>query len=196
MKSVVMTAGAAGIVVLLAGCGPELAQIENGEKEARWQEAIRANYSGYKAPRTAPPGIADNVSPRLLEEEELQRGNADGSGVPAAADDLPEREVDNAAQGTAPVVTVTETETITVEQAVPETPAENPAETSEKAAGPAATPESGETYVVAPGDTLGGIARKFYGDARRYDVIVRANPALSGNPNLLRVGMKLVIPKI
>ena len=50
--------------------------------------------------------------------------------------------------------------------------------------------------MVKPHDTLGGLAQKFYGDARRSDVIIRANPALKKNPNLLKPGMKLVIPKI
>ena len=53
-----------------------------------------------------------------------------------------------------------------------------------------------DVYEVVSGDNLGKIARKFYGDARRFDIIVNANPQLKGNPDRLRVGMKLVIPKI
>lgn len=48
------------------------------------------------------------------------------------------------------------------------------------------------TYVVRPGDTLGKIARKFYGDARQFRLIVAANRIL--DPDRLRVGQRLVIP--
>jgi hypothetical protein len=47
-------------------------------------------------------------------------------------------------------------------------------------------------YKVQPGDTLGQIARKLYGDARRFPLIVAAN-AIS-NPDKLVVGQELIIP--
>jgi LysM repeat protein len=45
---------------------------------------------------------------------------------------------------------------------------------------------------VRPGDTLGRIARRFYGDASRYPLIVSANQI--ADPDRLRVGQRLVIP--
>ena len=54
----------------------------------------------------------------------------------------------------------------------------------------------GDIYEVVAGDSLGKIAKKFYGDARCFDIIVNANQQLKDNPDKLRVGMKLVIPKI
>jgi LysM repeat protein len=48
------------------------------------------------------------------------------------------------------------------------------------------------TYTVQSGDTLGRIARKFYGDAARYPLIVSANRI--ADPDLLAAGRKLVIP--
>lgn len=48
------------------------------------------------------------------------------------------------------------------------------------------------TYRVKAGDTLGKIAKRFYGDPSRYTLIVNAN-ALA-NPDKLKVGQELVIP--
>ena len=47
-------------------------------------------------------------------------------------------------------------------------------------------------YTVQRGDTLGRIARKFYGDAARYPLIVSANRI--SDPDRLAVGRRLVIP--
>ena len=210
-----MIAAGAGAVVVLAGCGPELAQVPYGSEEARWQKVLRENYSGYEAPRTAPPAIRDNVSPRLIEEEEQKRKSEQTGNVnppppaenPPAAED-PALMVDKAAERPAaqeqPVAKPAEKEQAAKPAAKPAEkekaakPAAKPAEKG-KAAKPAAKPAAkGDTseYVVKPHDTLGGLAQKFYGDARRSDVIIRANPALKKNPNFLKPGMKLVIPKI
>jgi LysM repeat protein len=51
-----------------------------------------------------------------------------------------------------------------------------------------------QTYKVQPGDTLGKIAKKFYGDARRFPLIVAANAI--ADPDKLRVGQDLIIPDI
>jgi LysM repeat protein len=48
------------------------------------------------------------------------------------------------------------------------------------------------THVVRPGDTLSGIALKYYGDARLWDRIVGANSLPT--PDRLREGQRLVIP--
>ena len=47
-------------------------------------------------------------------------------------------------------------------------------------------------YTVKRGDTLGKIARKFYGDTRKFPLIVSANDIT--NPNKLKVGQVLIIP--
>ena len=57
-------------------------------------------------------------------------------------------------------------------------------------------PTSGKVYVVKAGDTLGGIAKKQYGKASFADLIQRANVDLIKDPNRLRPGMKLIIPKL
>lgn len=194
--TIALGAGAAAAVVL-AGCGPDLAEVPYGSEEARWQQLLRDNYACYEAPRTAPPAVKDNVSPRLLEEEELKRKNEQNNVTPPPAaenppaNDDPASIVDNAAERPAAQEPV----------APPEEPKSAPEKAPAKAAPakPAAkneAPEKSEVYVVQPKDTLGDLAKKFYGDARRSDVIVKANPELKKNPNFLKPGMKLVIPKI
>ena len=211
MNRLMIVAGAGAAVVVLAGCGPELAQVPYGSEEARWQKVLRENYSGYEAPRTAPPAIRDNVSPRLIEEEEQKRKSEQAASVnppppaenPPAAED-PALMVDKAAaQEQPPAAEAKPAEAKPAEKQPAAKPAKKPAE-KKPAAKPAdkekaakAADKGGESeYVVKPHDTLGGLAQKFYGDARRSDVIIRANPALKKNPNLLKPGMKLVIPKI
>jgi len=210
MNKIMMAAGAA---VLLAGCGPELAEVPYGSKEARWQETLRENYSGYEAPRTAPPAIVDNVSPKLIEEEQLRKGQED---APAAASDDPAVAVDKAAEKEQAAPAAAD-KAAGKEQSGKAAKAgdgkeQSPEATVDKAAEKGQAPESakaeegrdardaqyavdGESYEVQSGDSLSRIAKKFYGDARRYDVIVKANPQLS-NPNKLRVGTKILIPKI
>ena len=52
-------------------------------------------------------------------------------------------------------------------------------------------------HVVVSGDTLSGIAKKYYDDAGKYMKIYEANKAVIGdNPDLIQPGMELVIPKL
>ncbi|KZS58123.1 LysM peptidoglycan-binding domain-containing protein [Mycobacterium ostraviense] len=48
------------------------------------------------------------------------------------------------------------------------------------------------TYTVASGDTLWGIAERFYGDGNKYQVLVDANAI--PNPDLIHPGQVLTIP--
>ncbi len=50
-----------------------------------------------------------------------------------------------------------------------------------------------EIYIVQHGDTLSIIAQKFYGDIYQWPKIAQANNLK--NPELIEVGMKLVIPR-
>ena len=49
-------------------------------------------------------------------------------------------------------------------------------------------------YVVAEGDTLSSIARKFYGDAKSRRRILEANRALIKDTYLIQTGWRLRIP--
>ena len=54
----------------------------------------------------------------------------------------------------------------------------------------------GKTYVVQSGDNFSRISRKHYGDAKYWKRIFDANKQVVSDPNLLRPGQKLVIPKL
>lgn len=49
-------------------------------------------------------------------------------------------------------------------------------------------------HVVHPGDTLSAIADANYGNSGDFDKIVRANPLVISDPNLIFVGQSLKIP--
>ncbi len=53
---------------------------------------------------------------------------------------------------------------------------------------------SQRSYTVQAGDNLVDIARKFYGDGRRYEGIYEANRRVMHNPADLKPGMMLAIP--
>jgi uncharacterized protein len=59
---------------------------------------------------------------------------------------------------------------------------------------PASSPcASLDDYVVAPGDSLGRVAKKFYGKAKFWNEIAAANPGL--DPLRLRPGTKIKLPR-
>jgi nucleoid-associated protein YgaU len=50
-------------------------------------------------------------------------------------------------------------------------------------------------YTVASGDTLSKIAKQFLGDAKRYPEIFNANKATLTDPDKIKIGQTLTIPK-
>ena len=51
-------------------------------------------------------------------------------------------------------------------------------------------------YIVRSGDTLAKIAREFYGNVAKWELIYNANkPVIGDDPAALQVGMKLTLPK-
>ncbi len=73
-------------------------------------------------------------------------------------------------------------------------PQEEPPSPTPEEPEPEPSPED-EIYTVQPGDTLGGIAKKVYGNFRLWTIIFEANRDKISSPNLIRVGMELLIPK-
>ncbi len=63
-------------------------------------------------------------------------------------------------------------------------PAPKPEEPEEKA----------EFYEIVSGDTLGGIAKKYYGSAGKYMKIFEANRDIISDPNKIYPGQKIKIP--
>jgi len=61
---------------------------------------------------------------------------------------------------------------------------------------PPEEPESkDEFYEIVSGDTLGGIAKKFYGKAGAYMKIFEANRDIISDPNKIYPGQKIRIPQ-
>ena len=54
--------------------------------------------------------------------------------------------------------------------------------------------EKAEFYEIASGDTLGKIAKKFYGSAGKYMKIFEANRDIISDPNKIYPGQKIKIP--
>ncbi|MDJ0820209.1 MAG: LysM peptidoglycan-binding domain-containing protein [Paracoccaceae bacterium] len=58
------------------------------------------------------------------------------------------------------------------------------------------TPAPTRTYTVQEGDSLPGIAFKFYGSTVSYLSILQANPDQMSDPGDIRAGMVLIIPEL
>ena len=70
-----------------------------------------------------------------------------------------------------------------VEQAIDEAAAEDSAE------------EETEFYTIVSGDTLSKLAKRYYGDAGKYQVIFEANREVIKHPDKIYVGQTIRIPK-
>jgi nucleoid-associated protein YgaU len=68
-----------------------------------------------------------------------------------------------------------------------------PAAATPQSPAPAEAPEP-RWHVVVAGDTLSGLAKKYYGKAGAYMKTFEANTDQLRDPNLIRVGQKLRIP--
>ena len=84
----------------------------------------------------------------------------------------------------------TKTVNVTIKQSKPVATVQNtrPAESSPA---PKVTPK---THKVVKGDTLWGIAKKYYGNGSQYMKIYNANTGILKNPNSIYVGQVLTIP--
>ena len=52
------------------------------------------------------------------------------------------------------------------------------------------------THTVVKGDTLGAIARRYYGKAARYRLIFAANQPMLTDPDRIYPGQILLIPRL
>lgn len=198
MKFLAWSLSGVALAVFVTGCQPDLAQVQPGSQEEYWQQFVDRSYSGFRPSRTAPPAIADKVSPELKEQEQLP-----AAGTAEETEQLPAVNAADVAPADDPVTVEVAEEKATVIAPETDKKADDKAQKSEagekaeeKAAdeGKAAAGNS-VVYVVKPGDTLSFIAKKFYHNGARYDLILKANPQLT-NPNALRPGMKLQIPQL
>lgn len=184
MKSMVMLATAGAVSLLLAGCAPELDKTQLSPEEQAWAENIKANYGAWQPPESVP---------RSVRRDDLAAQNQTAPQETATAPvDAPALETQAPVE--VPVAPAAET------PAPAPVPAADPAGGNVKddvvpVAAPA--PAAAEEYTVVKGDTLGGIARKFYGRASAWKKIQEANTdRMRGKDKTVIVpGMKLQIPR-
>ena len=69
-----------------------------------------------------------------------------------------------------------------------------PAAGSLAAEAPGKMPATERIHEVVSGDTLSGLAKRYYGDARQYMRIFEANRDQLDDPDMIRVGQKLRVP--
>ena len=187
-KVLTSVCGGAALLALLAGCDPSLAQVGRGSEEELWYKQLKENYRSFEPPPTPAPAVYSRTA--------TPAGN--GTAVVPPADD-PEKAVDRAANGEnvkpVPVednkadAKTVKADAKTVKADAKETKAANAAKADAKNI-------EGRFYVVKAGDTLGSIAKHFYGKASMEDMIFRANSKLLKNRNTLRIGMRLAIPEL
>ena len=223
MKQFLLGMSGAALAVFAAGCGPELAQVTAGADDLEWKEFAASSYSGYRPPRVTSPAekdkyqnevnpagaAADPVAP--AEDPAPQKSQVVVEEEKPAVTPAEKQETKEAVTEEKPAVTPAEKQE-TREAVTEEKPAEQPKEvpadkkeadkTADKpaeqtAAAPAEDAAvGGEVYTVQAGDTLSGLAKKFYKDGNLSGIIFKANSKVLKNPNALRPGMKLVIPKM
>ena len=192
---------AAGLVFLLAGCSPTMSQTKFSKEELSWQKSIRDNYAGYCPPRTSAPAIQEResmISTRAVAP--APKPNVIEPAQPVANEDVVVEEFKPTEKQQKTAKTVDEAAEKTAEkkdapkkadEAKKEVKKDAPKKADEaKKEAPVAATE----YIVLKGDTLGKIAQKFYGDAQKFELIVKANPKLT-DPKKLKVGEKIQIPR-
>ena len=191
--------------------------------EQEWERAIRESYPGYRAPKTMAPGVRDNVvyyepaKPAAVSESAPVAADDPAAAVDKAAEapvvPVPQEQIEvKEEKKAAPAVEVAPAAPVAdkaapadakaaVDKAAEAKPAEaKPAEAkpADKAAVKTADKKGkGEAAeaVVKAGDTIGGIAKEFYGNAKYADVILKANPQVK-DAKRLKIGTKLIIPAL
>ena len=207
MSKHLLTAAGGAILILATGCHyTRIARPEPSGEMQDWEAIIRESYPGYTPPPTTTRIVRPQTPARPAPMETPAPAPAD---VPTEAPapealpaDTPAPAADAPAEAPAPAPAADAVVEVPADPAA-DTPAEAPAP-APAADAPAATP-SGQTppdptnstvYEVKAGDTLGSIAQRIYGDARYSSVIHRANTDILPDPNKLRPGMKLIVPKL
>ena len=162
--------------------------------EQEWERAIRTSYPGYRTPKTMPPAVRDSVvyydAPKPAAQESIPAAVIDQAAetVPAAQE-LPAEPV-KAEPAKADAVAPEKAEPAKADAVAPEKADKKEVKTPAKA-----DAKGSAEAVVKAGDTIGGIAKEFYGNAKYADVILKANPQVK-NPKRLKIGTKLVIPAL
>ena len=174
MKSVIVLTGVCSLAMLLAGCAPELDQTQLSPEEQAWAANFKENYGAWQPPESIPRSVRrDDLVPAPAANPAAGENSSFETQVPAAVDTAAPA-ADNAVAPVAP--------------AAPADSAVAPVPADKAAAAP-------EVYTVVKGDTLGAIARKYYGRASAWKRIQEANADVLKGKTTIYPGMKLQIPR-
>ena len=203
MKKTLLFSGAV-IALLSAGCRPELAEGVYGAEEQQWYQIIKDSYPGYRPPRIASPATVDKASPEALEQQRSAE-NSSVVEVQAPADDAAtSAKVDAAADKTKKEDKKADTKDAKAEDKKADAKDAKAEEKKADAKDAKAEDKKADAkdeeadyviYKVQAGDTPGSIARKFYGKASMYEVIMKANPQIK-DAKLIQIGTELKVPKL
>lgn len=163
----------------------EATRLKNENLDLRKQIAeLRQRASGGARPSPTPTPVPPAVAstPSLL-------ASATPPPLPADATPQPQVEVRRAV----PVEAPSELRTTAATPAGTASVAQVPPAPAEAAAAPAA-PAIPRTHTVAKGDTLAGLAKRYYKSAAQWPKIAEANKEILPDPTKMQVGMVLKIP--
>lgn len=207
MRNIWSVAAVAAVVVLCGCQHTTVDQVKASDGMNDWYQYIKDNYPGFQPPPLVSPGISGQTAAETAGNEKAFPADNSavdpGNNVEAIpVDPVPVQ--DNKAE----VKTEAETAPAAKEEARAEVKTEAKAEAEVKPAANAGAeneakpaveppdPTSSEIYVVKYGDTLGAISKKFYGSVRYVNLLQKANSDIITNANVLKPGMKLIIPKL
>ena len=145
MKLMLFSAVAAVMAVLLTGCRTNLAERKAGPEEEAWEKSIRSSYPAWQGCPTYPPAVNINQGTDVTTE-----------GVQIRQDGAVAVSSGNAAGSVEPAAGVNDATVL---------PPNGEAASLDKGTGDEVKYTE---YVVVKGDSLSLIAKKQYGDGRKY----------------------------
>ena len=191
---------AAAAVVVLCGCQhTSVDQVKASDGMNDWYKYIKDNYPGFQPPQLVSPGISGQTAPETAETEKTVPADNTAVAPENNVEAIPVDPVqDNKTEVKTETAPVAKEEPKANAKSEPEAkPAANAdAKNEAKPAVEPPDPTSSEIYVVKYGDTLGAISKKFYGSVRYVNLLQKANSDIITNANVLKPGMKLIIPKL
>ena len=188
------------VAALLCGCQhTQVDQVQPSEGMQDWYKDIKANYPGFRPPALVSPGLSGQTAPAVKQQTPAMTPVADNSidAIPVDPESDTKAEV-KAEEKTGKVEPEAKDAKAEVKAEEKTGKVEPEAKTEAKADNKIEPPDptSSEIYVVQSGDTLGAISKKFYGSVRFVNLIQKANSDIVANANVLKPGMKLIIPKL
>ena len=210
------------VLLIVSGCYyTQVASPQQSSEEKAWEALIMDSYSGYEPPpavirndrkrptvtpiaKAEPQDESDAAKPEALSVKEEPAAEVKDAPADKPADAPADKPADAPADkpADAPADKPADVPADKPADAPADKPADAPADKpADKPAAPATgvtppDPTNSTVYEVKYGDTLGSIAQKTYGSARYSNVIFKANADILKNPNRLKPGMKLILPKL